>query len=610
MCGIAGSAGGPDEGRHQRVSSMLAALRHRGPDDEGTASAPGWCVGARRLAVLDLEHGGQPVASEDGGVTAVLNGEIYNFEALRRRLLDHGHVLRSTGDTEVLAHLWEEEGAGLVERLRGMFALAVVDRAAGVVVLARDRVGKKPLYWTVRDGGLAFASELKALRAGVGGLGGLDRHALHAYLRFGFVPEGECILPGVHKLPPGSLLSYGIADGRVTQRRWASWSWEVDEALDGDGALDILDEELAEAVRLRLRADVPVAVFLSGGLDSGMVAALAARTGTPVRALTVSMDGAPDELPLARATAARTGCRLEEVRVEAATGLRLLPVLAEIFDEPLADASAIPTLLVARAARERATVVLNGDGGDEVLGGYRRLLAARAAGWPLARRWLPLAARAAGRAGFRSGWSRRLADGLGGGEHPYLSWGPAKLSAEQAGAALGEDPAPPRSFTALADRLGGLPLAQAVRALDFELFLPGDLLVKMDRATMATSLEARSPFLDQELVRRLSRVDPRVLLARGRSKAVLRRAASGLLPAEVVRAPKRGFEAPLADWLQGPWAEEVRTVTEDSAAAVRTVLEPVGLSPWRDWSSHTDRERSARAVFTLVTLEHWLRRWR
>ncbi len=588
---------------------MLATLRHRGPDDEGAVAAPGWCLGARRLAILDLEHGGQPVASEDGTVTAVLNGEIYNFEALRRGLLERGHALRSAGDTEVLAHLWEEDGERMVERLRGMFALAVVDRTAGVVTLARDRVGKKPLYWTHRDGTLTFASELKALRAGVAGLGGVERHALHAYLRFGFVPEGECIVPGVHKLPPGSLLSFRLADGRITERRWSSWSWEVDDALDARAAQRALEDELAQAVRLRLRADVPVAVFLSGGLDSGMIAALAARTGTPVRALTVTMGDADDELPLARATAARTGCRLEEVRVEAADGLRLLPVLAEIFDEPLADASVVPTLLVARAARERATVVLNGDGGDEVLGGYRRLKAARAATWPLARLWLPAAARAAERAGLRRAWSRRLADGLAGDDHPYLSWGPAKLSAEQAADLLDEPPSAPRSFTRLLERMGELPLAQAVRALDFELFLPGDLLVKMDRATMAASIEARSPFLDQELVESLSRVSPNVLLAGGRGKAVLRRAAAGLLPAEVLRAPKRGFEAPLGTWLLGPWAEEVRTVTEDPSAAVRSLLGAGPLSRWRDWSARADRERAARSVFALVTLEHWLRRW-
>jgi asparagine synthase (glutamine-hydrolysing) len=283
-----------------------------------------------------------------------------------------------------------------------------------------------------------------------------------------------------------------------------------------------------------------------------------------------------------------------------------------VFDEPLADASCIPTLLLARAARASATVVLNGDGGDEALAGYRRFLAQRLRALPGASVWGRaaggLAAALAPLAGRPAAWGRRLAAGLTAAD-PYLTWGPVKLSPEEAAALTGGAAATPAPYRELLERHAALDPVSLMRALELEFFLPGDLLVKMDRATMAASLEARSPLLDHELLERAAMFPTGVLLRGWRTKAVLRAAARELLPARVRRAPKRGFEVPLETWLAGPWAGEVREVLEDSGAAVRQHLDPAGLSCWQAWRQQPDRPRAARAVYTLLTLEHWLRRW-
>jgi asparagine synthase (glutamine-hydrolysing) len=357
---------------------------------------------------------------------------------------------------------------------------------------------------------------------------------------------------------------------------------------------------------------VPLAVFLSGGLDSGVVTALAARRQASLRALHVTFDGETAERDLARATAARTGVSLGELVVDARDGLDALPALAEAFDEPLADPSCVPTYLVARAARREATVVLNGDGGDEALAGYRRFLAQRLAGVPGARRFARLAGGGAALllrvAGKPQEWGRRVSAGLGASD-PYLTWGPVKLFAGEAAALTGGAAGVPWPYLALVERHAHLDPVNLMRALEIEFFLAGDLLVKMDRATMACSLEARSPLLDHVLLERTAAFPPRVLLRHWRTKAVLRESARELLPAEVLRAPKRGFEVPLADWLGGPWAAEVRALLLDPSSAVRRVLEPRGLDAWLEWERRPDRQRAARAVYTLLTLEHWLRRW-
>jgi asparagine synthase (glutamine-hydrolysing) len=612
MCGIAGWAVAPPEDAGATLTRLLAALVHRGPDSEGRASGSGWALGARRLAVIDLATGDQPVSNESGDVHAVLNGEIYNYRELRAELLARGHRLRSAGDTEVLAHLWEEDGPGMLRRLRGMFALAIADERRRTLFLARDRLGKKPLYWTRRGATVLFASELKALRAALPDRPSLDREALSSFLLFGFVPEGQCIYQGFAKLPPAHTMTIDLASGEITTRRYWQLELAPDPATSFSTARAALLESLEEAVALRLRSDVPLAVFLSGGLDSGVVAALAARHHPSLRAVHVTFGSGSGERALARASAQRAGVSLSELDVGADDGARTLPLLAETFDEPLADSSCIATYLVARAARAETTVVLNGDGGDEALAGYRRFLAQRLLALPGARRWGRWAGRlaelGAPLAGRPREWGSRLAAGLTA-EDPYLAWGPVKLAAAEVEALTGSAAVLPAPYVALLERHAALDPVNRLRALELEFFLPGDLLVKMDRATMASSLEARSPLLDHVLLERLAALPARVLLRGWRTKALLREVARELLPSQVASAPKRGFEVPLAQWLSVPWAGEVEELLASPTAAVRQVLDPDGLVAWKGWRRRSDTQRAARAVYTLVTLEHWLRRW-
>jgi asparagine synthase (glutamine-hydrolysing) len=610
VCGIAGIVGGMGIPKVAAVEGMLAALLHRGPDSSGLQSGGGWAIGARRLAIIDLATGDQPVANEAGDVWAVLNGEIYNFQSLREDLLAAGHRLRSNGDTEVLVHLWEDFGPSMVTHLRGMFALALLDSRRRTLFLARDRVGKKPLYWTRLGGQLIFGSELKALRVAMSEKPEVDREALAAFLAFGFVPEGQCILRGVEKLPPATWLSLDLLTGEVVQRRYWQLDLTADQSIGSERAAQGLLESLDEAVSLRLRSDVPLAVFLSGGLDSGLVASLAARQVQGLRALTMSFAGTPSEAPLARATAERAGLELVEVEVSAGQGRTVLPRLSEVFDEPLADSSAIATLLVAEAARRHATVVLNGDGGDEGLAGYRRFLAARLMGMPGAKVWGGLAALLAGALGRgRRSEGERLRRGLRAGHRAYLAWGPMKFAPEEVAELLPGVPSVPEELEALIERSRDLDPVTQTRLLELEFFLPGDLLVKMDRATMAVSLEARSPFLDHILLERVSPIPPSVLLHAFQTKAVVREVARDILPTRVRLAKKRGFEVPLAAWLDDEWAGEVREVLEDPFALVRRFIPGSKLASWAGWRRRADSQRAARAIFALLTLEHWLRRW-
>lgn len=605
VCGIAGVIGLSEAEGRTTVARMLQALVHRGPDAEGLVAGAGWALGARRLAIVDLATGDQPLANETGTVYAVLNGEIYNYLELRAALARRGHSLRSLGDTEVLVHLWEERRAGFLEKLRGMFALAVMDEGEKTLLVARDRVGKKPLYVWPRGDTLLFASELKALWAAVGHGPEVDEGALDAFLAWGFVPEGQCIARGVSKLPPAHALAVNVANGERRLFRYADINPHPQHGVAFDDAVAVVREVLPEAVRLRTRADVPVAVFLSGGLDSGCVAALAAGSLTG-RALCVTFPGHSSELPLARATARRWGLDLAEVEVAAEEGIGLLDELASIYDEPLADPSVVPTVLVARAARRFAKVVLNGDGGDESLGGYRRWLVARAKDLVggrtalIGRALAPLARAVGGRLHrFQAGLVRPWL---------YTAVGPAKLSLDEVCALRGHVPPLPPALAAALGEEGGDEL-ERMRRLDLGFFLPGDLLPKMDRATMAASVEARSPFLDHVLLERLGRAPAAILLRGGRTKAVLREAARDWLPTRVRRAPKRGFEVPLVAWLGGPWAGVVRETLHDPCAHLRGVVDGRALERWSDWWRAADRQRAARCVFTLLTLERWLRRW-
>jgi asparagine synthase (glutamine-hydrolysing) len=531
---------------------MSATLVHRGPDSFGEFSEGDVALAARRLSIIDLETGDQPIANEDGSVHVVQNGEIYNYRELRHELERAGHRFRTHGDTEVLVHLYEEHGDDFAERVRGMFAVAIWDARRRRLVLARDRFGIKPLYYRVGDGELAFASELRALPRGE-----IDLEAVEAFLAFNSIPAPLTIFREIRKLPAGHVLVW--ADGHADLRRFARPAPAVEVRDDEEAELvEELRSRVRDSVRAHLVSDVPVGVLLSGGVDSSFLAALAAEESSePLRTFSIGFEERSfDELADARLVAERYGTHHRELvlRPDAA---RLLPALAEAFDEPFADSSALPTYLVSQLAASEVKVALSGEGGDELFGGYYTyaadLLAERVGG--LARLVRPLVERlpsSSGRASFDYKAKRFVrAAHLPPLErhHGWKEIFSADARAELTGRSSTSGP-----LELLRARYreteGADPLAR-LQDVDLGVYLVDDLLVKTDRASMAHSLEARVPFLDP-VVTNLALALPRRHKVRGLSKKVLlRKAAAPLLPHQIVHGQKRGFSIPAAAWLRG-----------------------------------------------------------
>jgi asparagine synthase (glutamine-hydrolysing) len=605
ICGLLAPAGAPDAGL---VARMNEALRHRGPD-EGSVDAFGRCVlGHRRLQVIDVATGSQPVANETGEVVSVFNGEIYGFPALRRELAAQGHEVRGTGDTPVIPHLYEQHGLDFVERLDGMFALALWDAARERLVLARDRLGKKPLLWTeLPDGTVAFASEVKALLRLPGLRREVDPVALDAYLALQYVPGDRTALTGIRKLRPGHLLV--AENGRVEVRPY--WRAEVREEERTESEwIELVSETVRDAVRRRLIADVPLGALLSGGIDSSVVVALMAEAShEPVRTFTVGFgEPAYDERAYARAVAEHFGTAHEELVLEADVA-ETLPRLAHAFDEPLGDEAALPLLLICEAARSHVTVALTGDGGDESFAGYERYVAHRLAGTPgigLAPAGL---LRRLGRSEPRS-TANRLARLVETARAPaearyarLMEVFPAALRAE-----LWEP-----GFVAArpSDELLRAPRAQGIaglQLLDVDTYLPGDLLLKADLASMAASLELRSPLLDHRVVE-LGLALPDSLRVRGRrGKEALRRAFGDLLPAEFAGRSKKGFGVPLSRWFRGELRGLAADLLLDERARGRGQLR--GEAVKRLLDEHvTGRADHGHRLWCLVMLELWQRTW-
>ncbi len=542
---------------------MNAKLVHRGPDSEGTFLDGGVGIAARRLSIIDLQTGDQPLANEDGSVRVAQNGEIYNYRELRSELAAKGHRFASHGDTEVIAHLYEEYGLDFAARLRGMFALAIWDARERRLVLARDRFGIKPLYYQGEADELRFASELRALPRGE-----IDPEALEAYLAFNFVPAPYSIFRGIRKLPPGHLLVW--KEGKARLDRFAR-PRPVDASELRKESVETLAEELRarmrDSVRAHLVSDVPVGVFLSGGVDSSLLAALAAEeSGEPLRTFTIGFEERSfDETAGARKVAERYATSHRELVLRPEPEL-LLRALAEAFDEPFADSSALPTYLVSQLAAEDVKVCLSGEGGDELFAGYYTyaadLLASRLG--PLARLARPFAellpsssarisfdykAKRFTRAAHLPPLERH---------HGWKEIFAPELRAELRAGRSGFDPVD-LLRARYAETENAEPLAR-LQDVDLGIPLVDDLLTKTDRSSMAHSLEARVPFLDS-VVTNLALALPRRLKVSGLNKKILlRRAAEPLLPHEVVHGKKRGFSIPAAAWLRGelePFAREV-----------------------------------------------------
>jgi len=535
---------------------MADAVRHRGPDGEGFHSEPGLAFGHRRLAVVDLGGGAQPMSNEDGSVVVVYNGEIYNHIAVRRELEEAGHCFRTRSDTEVIIHGWEEWGAGCLDRLRGMFALALWDRGRGELLLARDRLGEKPLYYTkLPDGTVAFASELGALLAVPGISKKLDVAALDDFLALGYVPDPTTIYAGIRKLPPAHFLLLQRGDEGVTPKRY--WRPPIITGNAPSDAPAELRNLLRVCVEDRLMSDVPLGAFLSGGMDSSAVTAFAAQSArSPLSTFTIRFHGDADEGPLADLVAQRF-MTAHCTEMGANDYVAAARNQAGIFGEPFGDHSAVPTLSVCQLARRHVTVALSGDGGDEVLAGYRRY------------RWHMLAE--AVRAYLPAQVRRRLMSGLAG-IYPKLDRAPRWLRAKYTLTEISMESAigyyrtvcrlhhdqrrallsksvrtslngydPGTRFSRLMEECDpDEPLLQAQYA-DVHTYLPGDILTKMDRTSMAVSLEVRPPLLDHEFVTWGMALPARLKLNGGVGKQVLRTAMAPYLPSEILNRPKQGF---------------------------------------------------------------------
>lgn len=589
MCGIAGIFGDVSD---ERLRAMADSLQHRGPDEDGFWISREHLIGFahRRLSIIDLVGGRQPIANEDGRVVTVFNGEIYNYRELRDDLIARGHRFSTQTDTEVIVHLYEEHGIGAVEHLRGMFAVAIWDDAERQLVLFRDRVGKKPLYYAQTEREFVFASEIKGLVAARVGKLELDRQALVDYLTWMAVPAPATIYRQIRAVKPAELLV--VRDRRIASRR-TYWQLEMLPKVDTGfaEAVEQVNTGLREAVRLRLRADVPVGVFLSGGIDSGIITAMAAEeVSGQLTTITVGFeDDSYDERQPARLVAKRYATDHHEVLVKPDVA-EILPRIAAAYDQPFADSSAIPSYYVSQAAREHVNVVLNGDGGDEVFCGYRRYLAARMNAalrfadsslcrplWRLAGAVLPTPRQLRTRYAF----AHRLVRGLGL-AHPerYLAWSVDGFSIPELRQLLKPDVwtttriastneplasacAAEQSAAMLSTVLSGVRLAKEqhhrlracgmidrMLAIDFATTLPNDLLVKMDIASMAHGLETRSPLLDHVLIDTASRYRESVKLGGRQTKPLLRALAERYLPEPICSAPKRGFEVPLVRWLR------------------------------------------------------------
>jgi len=626
MCGLVGlfNSRSRDDVDRVLLTRMNDAIYHRGPDGDGFHYEPGIGLGHRRLAIIDVVHGDQPMYNEDRSVKLVYNGEIYNFQPLMKELEALGHTFATRCDTEVVVHGWEEWGPDCVKRFRGMFTIALYDTNSETLFLARDRLGKKSLYYAeLADGTVLFGSELKALMQHPGFAREIDPCAVEDYFALGYVPEPRTIYKGAAKLEPAERLVWRRGQ---RPRKDIYWDLRMSETgpADFDEAREGLRARLTEAVRIRLISDVPLGAFLSGGVDSsGIVALMAGMTDKPVNTFSIGFeDRAYDESNYAQQVAARYETD-HRSRIVDPNAFDLVDKLSGIYDEPFADSSSMPTYRVSALARENVTVALSGDGGDEAFAGYRRYLWHHREGQ--VRAMVPQVAR---RSVF--GTLARL--------YPKMDWAPRPLRAKNTFEELAMDPLEAffHSVSVLSDNLRGaifsdgfkrelqgyhaketlgrhmsaadtdVPLLQA-QYVDIKTWLPGDILVKVDRASMANSLEVRAPLLDHEVVEWASSLPVSHKLVGRNGKRLLKSAFEQLVPNDLLYRPKQGFSIPLAAWFRGPLAEKVRTAVTGPILAESGFFNPKTLTELVDRHQSGLRDHSA-VLWSLLMFESFLRR--
>ncbi|MFH1078538.1 MAG: asparagine synthase (glutamine-hydrolyzing) [Patescibacteria group bacterium] len=621
MCGIAGYVG---NGSREALRRMGDAIRRRGPDDEGFYEAPGVGFAFRRLSIIDVEGGHQPLSNEDGSVWVMLNGEIYGFTALRDTLRGLGHRFATRSDTEVVAHAYEEWGDECFRQLNGMFAIAIWDVRAGRLVLARDRLGKKPLYWTARNGTVWFASEMKALLAGGAVERDIDLVSLGQYFRTDAVPTPRSIFRGASKLEPASAIAW--RNGSV-ERTWSFWSCPtLPVETSPTDAVAGLGMRIDAAVADRLISDVPLGLFLSGGIDSAVVAESASRqSSTPLKAFTIGFEEAShDETPAARAVASALHLDHHVETLAPGDALDMLDEAVQLLDEPLADSSILPQLLLSRFTRKHVTVALSGDGGDELLLGYQHVPAHV---WMRRMSWVSPSLRTAaasllnavpaGGGYFSLGFkTQRLARGLAI-ENPWhrdFAWRGA-FTGDALRSLLLPD-------VAAAADLASADAAMEARALEvptddfwrqwswayLRTFLMDEVMVKVDRATMWYALESRAPLLDRAVVEYLLGLPPSLKLGPWKGKRLFKELLRGKIPDAVLDRPKHGFAVPVADWLRGPLAERLADLTSASFLREQGFFDPDAVA--RMVAEHASKRVDRRKeLWALLMFQLWYRTW-
>ncbi|MBV9958745.1 MAG: asparagine synthase (glutamine-hydrolyzing) [Acidobacteria bacterium] len=621
MCGIAGfidrrASVAAREERASLLDRMLRRIAHRGPDDQGMFVEGTAALGMRRLSIIDLAGGHQPLSGCDPALTLVFNGEIYNYRELQRELEARGHSFRTHSDTETIAHAYEEFGAQCVDYLRGMFAFAIWDERAGRLFIARDRVGKKPLYYTLTpDGTFVFGSELKTLLEHPSVTRETNPDALDAYLSFGYVPDPLSIFRGIEKLPPGHHLT--VEGGRVRVEQYWDFSYEPVEEKREEEYLEELRALLDEAVRLRLVSDVPLGAFLSGGVDSSAVVGLMSRAmSQPVKTFSIGFnEDTYNELKYARVAAKAFGTEHHEFIVTPDI-CEIVDELVWHFDEPFADSSAIPTYMVSKMAREYVTVVLSGDGGDELFAGYTRYVVDRKRSG-LAR--LPRV--------VREGVMQPISRGL-----PHGAWGrnylrnvslapleryidsisiftelnKGSLYASDFKARLRGNSAGTEMFRKLTSQVKTGDAVDPLLYLDSKTYLPGDILTKVDRMSMAVSLEARVPLLDHKLIEFVTRIPASLKLKGLETKYIFKRAVADLVPAEILHRPKQGFGVPVADWINLQLRERIHETLTEQRTRERGLFDTHYVNLLLDEHERGRRDHST-ALWSLLMLELWQR---
>ncbi len=639
MCGIAGFlerneraavdtiAGGSDahRAREMTLDLMCRVIRHRGPDDQGTFIENNIALGMRRLAIIDVAGGRQPISNETNSVTIVFNGEIYNYRELARDLESRGHTYRTHCDTETIVHLYEEHGASCVEHLRGMFAFAIWDKSKRELFIARDRAGKKPLYYTTtKQGTFVFGSEIKSLLAHADVERALDLQALDAYITLGYVPDPLTIFQGIHKLPPGCHLT--VRDDVINVKQYWDFDYttpaaQSDDACNHDAAhyIDELRRLLEESVRVRLVAEVPLGAFLSGGIDSSTVVALMsriARQENAPRVKTFSIgfhEDSHNELAFAR-QAARSYDTDHHEFIVTPDICRVVPELVRHFDEPFADQSAIPTYMVSKLAREHVTVALSGDGGDELFAGYTRYVVdANRAGFARLPRGI--------RRKVMQPLSRRLPHGAPGRNYlnnialdpldryldsisMFTELGRRNLYSSNFRAEVGESNYVARMFHELAANVKTGDALDRLLYIDSKTYLPGDILTKVDRMSMAVSLETRAPLLDHKLIDFVTRLPSRLKMRGGETKHILKEAVRPFVSAEIIDRRKQGFGVPVESWINRELRDDVRDTL--NAQRARGYFDNTHIDLLFAEHERGRRDHSAQ-LWTLYMLELWQR---